>query len=115
MVKRMLPWMLLILGLPHIVTADPLYRVSQVTAIAAHGADLAETEHCLGSGRCVEMNPWLARFKDPSAFGAAKMGVAALGLWATDKIPNRVVRIVVNFGVASAYFSIAAHNSRVSR
>lgn len=94
-----------------------LYKLSLVAAIAAHGADLATTEHCLGAGRCHEMNPWLARFEQPAVFGAAKMGVAAGGLWGIDMFAEKHPKwaTVINFTIAGAYTGIAIHNARVTR
>ncbi len=97
--------------------ADTLFKVSLVANVAAHGADLASTEHCLGSGRCREMNPWLARFENPATFGAVKMGIAGVSMWASDEIRkrNRWAGIAFNFASASAFAYIAARNTRVAR
>ena len=93
----------------------PVYKTSLVAAIAAHGADLATTENCLGSGRCRELNPWLARYDNPATFGAVKMGVASVGLLLTHKLHQNHPKLatLINFGVAAAYSGIAYHNSRV--
>ncbi len=93
-----------------------IYHISVMTAIAAHGSDLAITEHCLGAGTCHEINPWLGHWStQPVAFGAMKMGVAAFSLWATSKIPNKTVATIVNFGMTAAFTGIAYHNTRVLR
>lgn len=94
-----------------------LFKLSLVAAMAAHGADLASTENCLGAGRCREMNPWLARYEQPAVFGAAKMGVAAGSGLATYEVYKRnhpKVATVLNFVVAGAYTAIAVHNARVA-
>ena len=94
-----------------------LLKLTLLTSLAAHGADLASTEHCLGSGRCRELNPWLARFDQPAVFGAAKMGVAGLGFYGSEKLAERHPRwaLVLNLAVTGAYTGVAIHNSRVGR
>jgi len=94
-----------------------LYKISLVLAIAAHGSDLASTEHCLGAGRCREMNPWLARFDQPAVFGAAKMGVAAGSLWGVDRLHASHPRLatVATLVMAGSFAGIAIHNAQVTR
>lgn len=94
-----------------------LFKLTLVLAMAAHGADLASTEYCLGAGRCREANPWLARFNQPAQFGAAKMGVAGLGAWGSVKLheTHPTLAIVLNLAQAGAFAAIAAHNGRVGR
>jgi len=110
---------LIVCGWAHTAHAqDTAFRVSLVAAIAAHGADLAGTEHCLGAGRCTELNPWLARFNQPGMFGASKMAVAALSLWGTTKLKDAghpKLAIAANVGQAISFSLIAWHNARVSR
>ena len=94
---------------------DIPFRISLVAAVAAHGADLATTEYCLGAGKCFEANPWLTRFStQPGVFGATKMGIAALSLWGVAKLheSNRTLAIIVNFAVTGAFTAIAIHNTR---
>lgn len=93
-----------------------LLKLTMVSAIAAHGADLASTENCLGAGRCRELNPWLARFEQPAIFGAAKMGVAAGSLWGTAKFAESHPKLAVlaNVAVSVTFSGIAIHNARVS-
>jgi hypothetical protein len=94
---------------------DIPFRISLVAAIAAHGADLATTEYCLGAKRCTEVNPWLTRFStQPGVFGATKMGIAALSLWAVAKVreSNRPLAIIINVGMAAGFTAIAIHNTR---
>jgi hypothetical protein len=94
---------------------DIPFRISLVAAIAAHGADLATTEYCLGAKRCTEVNPWLTRFStQPGVFGATKMGIAALSLWAVAKVreSHRPLAIIINFGMAAGFTAIAIHNTR---
>lgn len=94
-----------------------LYKLSLIAALMAHGADLASTEHCLGAGRCREMNAALARFEQPAAFGAAKFGVAGAGFWAVDKLHETHPKLAtaVNFAIAGTFSAIAAHNAQVGR
>lgn len=101
--------------------ADGLYKTSLVLNVAAHGADLATTEYCLGAKKCVEMNAALARFEQPAVFGSVKMGVAAGSMLLAHKIygdgtsrKRRWASIAFNFASASAFFTIAAHNARVT-
>jgi hypothetical protein len=94
---------------------DIPFRISLVAAIAAHGADLATTEYCLGAGRCSEANPGLTRFSaQPGVFGATKMGIAALSLWAVAKCERATGRSPSssNFGMAAGFTAIAIHNTR---
>jgi hypothetical protein len=94
-----------------------LLKLTLITSLAAHGADLASTQNCLGAGRCHEMNPALARFHSPAAFGAAKMTVAGLGTYGSMKLQEEhpKLAIVLNVAVTGAYSSIAYHNSQVGR
>ena len=94
-----------------------LLELSFVFAMGAHGADLASTEHCLGAGRCREMNPWLARFEQPVAFGFAKMGVAAGSDLMVRKIAKTHPRlaVVTNLAIGAAFTGIALRNARVSQ
>lgn len=96
---------------------DRIFRASLVSAVVAHGMDLAETQHCLGAGRCRELNPWLARFDSPSGFAIAKMGVAAGSLWATAKLHETHPRwaLLANLAQTAAFSAIAIRNARVSR
>ena len=94
-----------------------LLKLSFVVALAAHGADLASTEHCLGAGRCRELNPWLARFNTPATFGAAKMGVAgASELWLYELAQEHPkIAFWTNLAIGATFTGIAAHNARVTR
>lgn len=94
---------------------DHLLRISEAVAIVGHGADLASTQHCLGAGRCRELNPWLARYNNPVGFAVAKMGVASVGLWATSKIPNKTLAAIVNFGIGSGFLMLSVHNTKVGK
>lgn len=93
-----------------------LYKLSLVFALSAHGADLASTEHCLGAGRCREMNPALARFTQPAIFGAAKMGVAGAGLLGTHELHTNHPKLatVLNLAVGAGFSAVAYHNTKVS-
>ena len=96
---------------------DALFRASLVSAVVAHSMDLAETQRCLGSGRCTEANPWLARFQSPSGFAIAKMGLASGTLWLTAKLHETHPRwaLVANFAQTATFSAIAIRNARVSR
>ena len=107
----------LLVAAPVAAQSDNVFRASLVAAVAAHGADLASTENCLGSGRCRELNPWLARFDNPATFGAVKMGIAALSLWGTAKLHESHPKwaIAVNVAQAVGFSLVAAHNARVGK
>ena len=67
--------------------ATPGYRFALAGAISAHGLDLATSMHAIGAGQASEINPVLAPFSDkPLAFAAVKMGLASVGLLATDAL-----------------------------
>lgn len=93
---------------------EPIYHLSILAAMAAHGADLASSEFAFGTGAFHESNPWLGHFtSNPTAFGVVKMSGAAVGLWAASKIPNKRIAAVVNFSVAAAFSFVAYHNTKV--
>lgn len=99
-----------------------LFKFSLASAVVAHSMDLAETEHCLGAGKCRELNPWLLRFQSPSGFALAKMSLATGTLWITAEVFDRCesrsckwLAIGSNLGQALAFAAIAVHNRRVSR
>lgn len=67
-----------------------VYRLALAGAVTAHGLDLATTMHCLGADTCREVNPVLRPLSDkPLVFGAAKMGIAAGSLLATDALRRK--------------------------
>lgn len=119
--KRVLPLgitlILLLLGVRPVAADDTAFRASMVAAVVAHAADLAETQRCLGSGRCREVNPWLARFESPSAFAVAQMGVVSAQLWALAKLHERKPKLAtaINFATAGVFAGIAVHNAKVAR
>lgn len=110
-------WLLLafVLCAAPVQAQDTLLRISEAVAIVGHSADLAATEHCLGAGRCHELNPWLARYSNPVSFSVAKMSIASVGLWAASKIPNKTLGAIVNFGVGSAFLGLAVHNVKAGK
>ncbi len=106
--------LLLLAAAAHAQTA---FHISEIAVLVAHGADLGSTEECRGAGRCVERNPWLARFDNGATFGAAKMGVAGVGFWTVRKLHDShpTLAIVVNVALAATFDAIAYHNTRVGR
>ena len=67
--------------------ATPGYRFALAGAVTAHGLDLATSMHAIGAGQANEINPVLAPFSGkPLAFAAVKMGLASVGLLATDAL-----------------------------
>lgn len=114
--KQMLLAVLLVLGwmASSAEAQERLYHLSMATAIAAHGADLATSEYCAGSGRCREANIFLARFSSqPVVFGAVKMGIAAVSLWATSRIQNKRLATIANFVITGTFTTIAIRNARL--
>lgn len=94
-----------------------LLKLTLVTSLAAHGADLATTEHCLGAGTCHETNPILARFDQPFAFGAGQMGIVGIERLAVAKVEEKHPKwaLVLNLVVTGAYSGIALHNAKVGK
>jgi hypothetical protein len=103
---------------PAFAQSDRAYRLALAGAVTAHGLDLSTSSHCLGAGTCRELNPILRPLSDtPLAFGAAKMGIAAASLLATDALRRRGHRkaafwIAVGQGIAFTY--IAVRNVRAT-
>jgi hypothetical protein len=98
--------------------SDRAYRLALAGAVTAHGLDATSSAWCLGAGTCREINPVLRPLSDkPLAFGAAKMGIAAASLLATDALRRRGHRkaafwIAVGQGIAFSY--IAVRNVRAT-
>jgi hypothetical protein len=96
-----------------------LYKISIVVAGVGHGADLATTQHCLGSGSCRETNPALMRFSDPLLFGTVKAGVGTGGILLVDRYAKAdngkhlKKATLLNFGQGIGFMFIARHNSRI--
>jgi hypothetical protein len=111
-----LVWCVLLLLIPtEVLAQDQAFRVSLASAVVAHGADLAETQRCLGSGRCRETNPLLLRFDSPSGFAVAKMGLATVTLWVTaTKIHPEHPRwaLALNLAQTAGFALVAVHNAR---
>lgn len=114
MLKLLVAAMLFLFVPSQLMAGEPWwYRASQLAAGAAHGADLATTEYCLGAATCRETNAALIRFSNnPLKFGVFKAGIATAGLIATDKIANRKLGAIVNYAVAGFFFTIAARNTQ---
>lgn len=94
-----------------------LVKLSFVLAVTGHGVDLAATENCLGAGRCRELNPWLVRFENPAAFGAAKMGLGgSTELLVYHFVPDhRNLVIAVNFTIGGTFTGIGIRNVRAAQ
>jgi hypothetical protein len=97
---------------PAFAQSDRAYRLALAGAVTAHGLDATSSAWCLGAGTCREMNPILRPLSDtPLAFGAAKMGIAAASLLATDALRRRGHRkaafwIAVGQSVAFTYIAV---------
>ena len=114
---------------PRAEAQDRAFRASLVAAVAAHGADLATTEHLLGQsyrselqgrgGLYHETNLYLGHVSaNPLAFGIVKMGTAAGGLWLIAKLHDaghRRLAIALNLAQTVALTAAATHNYRIGR
>lgn len=91
------------------------YVSSQGMVVIGHVVDTATTQRCIGAGRCRETNPWLLHFNNPVGFGLAKGTVGAGGLWAADRIDNKWIAGLLNYGIGLAFLGIGIHNERQAR
>jgi hypothetical protein len=99
-------------------TFERIYTVSEWAVLAGHSMDIASTQRCLGSGRCRELNPWLARVNSPVGFTAAKFGLAAAQLIVTRRMKaagHPKWAAVTNYAIAGAFVGIALRNQAVGR
>jgi hypothetical protein len=99
-------------------TFDRIYTVSEWAVLTGHGMDTASTMHCLGAGKCRELNPWLARLSNPVGFTAAKFGLAAAQLIVTRRMKaagHPKWAAVTNYAIAGAFVGIALRNQAVGR
>ena len=113
---RLLLVALVLVAAPVSAQTSTPFRLSAAALIAAHGADLATTEHCLGSGRCHETNPALRLFTtSPGVFGAVKMGLAAVTVLGTVRLHKNHPKLAtaLNCGMMALFGGIAVHNARV--
>jgi hypothetical protein len=98
---------------------DVAYRLSQVSAIAAHGADLGTTIAALSQDGFREANPALRWASDrPAMLGATKMTLAAGSLWLAHELHRRGHRrwaIVSNLATAALIGTVAARNAQKVR
>lgn len=89
-----------------------ILEITFAFAVTAHGLDLGTTMNCIGAGTCREANHLLARFKNPIAFSAAKMGVASaseIGIYKLSQ-NHRKLAIIANLAIGSAFTAVAVHN-----
>ncbi len=118
-VRVALPALVILLVLPAPLAAQSarVQTLAEWSVLGAHALDAASTQRCLGSGRCREANPYLARFDQPVAFTGAKVGLAWVQLWAVRKIRPSHPRLaaVVNFGIAGGFAALAIRNERDGR
>lgn len=95
---------------------DPLYRVSQVSALIAHGMDLATTADAMSRPGYREANPALRWASDtPLALGATKMALAAGSLLIAHELHrsgHRRWAIAVNFITTGLITAVAVQNAR---
>ena len=96
--------------------AQSIFYLSEAVAVTGHAADLASTQHCLGAGRCHELNPLLARYDNPVAFSVAKFSVVSLQLWAVRKMRPTHPRLAIltNIAIGSGFLALGLHNQKVS-
>lgn len=99
-------------------TFDRIYTASEWAVLAGHSMDIASTQRCLGSGRCRELNPWLARVESPVGFTAAKFGLAAAQLIVTRRMKaagHPKWAAVTNYAIAAGFVGLAMRNQSVGR
>ena len=96
---------------------DRAFTVSEWAVLGAHALDASATQRCVGSGRCRELNPYLARFDQPVAFTGAKVGLAWVQLWAVRKIRPTHPRLatVANYAIALGFGALAFRNERIGQ
>ena len=96
---------------------DRAFTVSEWAVLGAHALDASATQRCVGSGRCRELNPYLARFDQPVAFTGAKVGLAWVQLWAVRKIRPTHPRLatVTNYAIALGFSALAIRNERIGQ
>lgn len=109
---------LLSVGMAHAQPWAPskAYTLSEWSVLSAHALDAATTQRCLGSGRCQELNPWLARYDSPVLFTGAKFGLVFGQLWVTRKLArdgHPTLAHAVNWLLTGAFTTLAIHNERV--
>jgi hypothetical protein len=109
--------LLALLAVPASVEAQTIFHLSEAVAITGHASDLAATQHCLGAGRCHELNPFLARYDNPVAFSVAKFSVVSLQLWAVRKLrpTHPKLAVAANVAIGSGFLALGVRNQRVSR
>jgi hypothetical protein len=99
-------------------TFEKVYTVSEWAVLTGHAMDTASTMHCLGAGKCRELNPWLARLSNPVGFTAAKFGLAAAQLIVTRRMKaagHPKWAAVTNYVIAGAFVGIALRNQSVGK
>ena len=94
-----------------------VFTVSEWAVLGAHALDASATQRCVGSGRCRELNPYLARFDQPVAFTGAKVGLAWVQLWTVRKIRPTHPRLatVANYAIALGFGALAFRNERIGQ
>lgn len=94
-----------------------VFTVSEWAVLGAHALDASATQRCVGSGRCRELNPYLARFDQPVAFTSAKVGLAWVQLWAVRKIRLTHPRLATatNYAIALGFGALAIRNERIGQ
>lgn len=94
-----------------------VFTVSEWAVLGAHALDASATQRCVGSGRCRELNPYLARFDQPVAFTSAKVGLAWVQLWAVRKIRPTHPRLATatNYALALGFGALAIRNERIGQ
>lgn len=94
-----------------------VFTVSEWAVLGAHALDASATQRCVGSGRCRELNPYLARFDQPVAFTGAKVGLAWVQLWAVRKIRPTHPRLATatNYALALGFGALAIRNERIGQ
>ncbi len=114
---RLSSLLILLLWAAPVQAQDKLFTVSEWAVLGSHALDSAATQHCLGSGKCHELNPWLARYSSPVRFTAAKVGIAGLQLWAVRKLKPSHPKLatLTNYLIAGGFTAIAIRNERIGQ
>ena len=100
-----------------VAAQDKLFTVSEWAVLGSHALDAAASQRCIGSGKCRELNPWLARYNSPVRFTAAKVGVAGLQLWAVRKLrpSHPKLATLTNYTIAAVFSALAIRNERIGQ
>tara|TARA_R110000868_G_scaffold170426_1_gene405692 strand:- start:692 stop:1042 length:351 start_codon:yes stop_codon:yes gene_type:complete len=111
--------LVLCLLVPASVSAqEKAYTASEWAVLVGHSFDTASTQNCLGRGVCREVNPWLARYRSPVGFTAAKASVTLAQLWAMRRLKEAGhprAAMVANYVIGAGFMALGIRNERLTR